>query len=214
MIHGKGLAVSLGTTQIISQQTITCESGQVTGLVGPSGAGKTTLLHALGLLLPVSDGTLTIAGRNVTRATDWDRRKFWRDHAAFVLQDYGLIDDETLAFNVTFTHRKGRKVRSDARLHEALEHTGLAGRAEEITSHLSGGEKQRLALARATYKQATYLFVDEPTASLDSKNRALVIDMFTAFAATGATVVVSTHDEDFMNACHAVHDLSMAAMPH
>ena len=121
-------------------------------------------------LLPVDEGSIFIDGNNVTKFNAASRRKFWRDYAAFILQDYGIMDEETVAFNVTmessvFGRIKGNR---EERLTQVLKQTGLQGREEELAGHLSGGEKQRLALARAIYKDAKILFVDEPTASLDA----------------------------------------------
>ncbi|WP_243715090.1 ABC transporter ATP-binding protein [Micromonospora sp. KC207] len=82
---------------------------------------------------------------------------------------------------------------------------------DESASHLSGGEKQRLALARAIYKQARIVFVDEPTASLDAANRRKVIDLFAEFAANGRTVIVSTHDAEMINACDSRHQIGFSA---
>lgn len=162
-------------------------------------------MHCLGLLLPVTGGKITVDGSDATGWSSRRRRQFWRDHAAFVLQDYGIIDDESLAFNVRL--RGGRSDR-DPGLVAALERTGLAGRTDELASHLSGGEKQRLALARAIYRSASVLLVDEPTASLDAGNRRSVIELCAGFARHGATVIVSTHDEEMIAACSTHHKLS------
>ena len=183
--------------------------GVMTALVGPSGCGKTTLLHCLGLLLPVDQGRILIDGDDVTRYGDAARRRFWRDHAAFVFQDYGIMDEEPVAFNVTMQASiLGRRVTGNQeRLVQALEQTGLHGRADELASHLSGGEKKRLAMARAIYKDAAILFVDEPTASLDAANRRKVIDLLADFAAQGRTVIVATHDSEMINACGVQHEV-------
>lgn len=207
LIEAQDVSVALGGRRVLDGESLRCDPGAMTALVGPSGCGKTTLLHCLGLLLPVDRGRLTVDGRDVTRSGAAARRRFWRDHAAFVLQDYGLMDEESVAFNVTMqASLVGRRVTGDRhRLAQALDHTGLAGRQREQASHLSGGEKQRLALARAIYKQAQVVFADEPTASLDDDNRRMVIELLTGFAADGGTVVVSTHDAEMIDACHRQH---------
>jgi putative ABC transport system ATP-binding protein len=92
-----------------------------------------------------------------------------------------------------------------ARWESALERTGLGGRARDMASHLSGGEKQRLAVARAIYKDATVILVDEPTASLDADNRRPVIDLLAGLADMGRTVIVATHDDEMMAACGVLH---------
>ncbi len=205
LIEGHDVSVTINGRPIIQSESLRCEPGTMTALVGPSGSGKTTLLHCLGLLLPVTGGRVLANGRDMTRASNGQRRRFWRDHAAFVLQDYGIMEDETVAFNVTM--RTSRNPRLDPGLAEALERTGLSGREADLASLLSGGEKQRLALARALHRRASLLLVDEPTASLDAGNRRRVIDLFTDFAAGGATVIIATHDDEMIAACGHRHDV-------
>lgn len=212
LIEAEGLSVTIDGRLVLDNESVRCEPGTMTALVGPSGSGKTTLLHCLGLLLPVDKGRILVDGTDATKYGSAARRRFWRDHAAFVLQDYGIMDEESVAFNVTMQASiLGNRVTGDQRrLAQILERTGLAGRQDEAASHLSGGEKQRLALARAIYKQATVLFADEPTASLDALNRRKVIDLLARFTANGCTVVVSTHDSEMIDACDCRHEMGGA----
>lgn len=210
LIEAQNISVKIGKQPILNGESVCCEPGIMTALVGPSGSGKTTLLHCLGLLLPVDSGSILLNGNDITNYSTVARRRFWQDHAAFILQDYGIIDEESLAFNVTMQssiirkHASGNK----ALLMQSLEQTGLKNREKELAGHLSGGEKQRLALARAIYKDANILFVDEPTASLDESNRHLVIRLLKEFAKRGRTVIVSTHDSEMIDACHTIHQIS------
>lgn len=209
MIKALDISVALGGRPVLDGETLCCTPGVMTALVGPSGCGKTTLLHCLGLLLPVDQGRILIDGDDVTRYAAAARRRFWRDHAAFVLQDYGIMDEERVAFNVTMlASLLGRRVTGNReRLRQALEQTGLHGREDDLAGYLSGGEKKRLALARAIYKDAAILFADEPTASLDADNRRKVIELFADFAAHGRTVIVATHDSEMINACNVRHEV-------
>ncbi|MEV4465862.1 ATP-binding cassette domain-containing protein [Micromonospora echinofusca] len=209
LIEAEGVCVAIGGRRVLDGEFVRCDPGTMTALVGPSGSGKTTLLHCLGLLLPVDRGRILVNGQDVTKYGSAARRRFWRDHAAFVLQDYGIMDTESVAFNITMRSSLlvKRATGDEKRLAQVLEQTGLAGRQDEAASHLSGGEKQRLALARAIYKRATVVFVDEPTASLDAANRLKVIDLFAEFAARGRTVIVSTHDSEMIEACDSRHHI-------
>jgi putative ABC transport system ATP-binding protein len=207
IIEAHDVGVAIGRRRIIHGESVRCAPGQMTALTGPSGSGKTTLLHTLGLLLPPTTGRVTADGTAISSGSPRARRAFWRDHAAFVLQDYGIIDDELVAFNVAL-HRTRR---ADPKVRAALEHVGLGGREGEPAGHLSGGEKQRLALARAVYRDARVLFVDEPTASLDAANRERVIGLFTDFARRGATVAIATHDEHMIAACAHRHEMNEPA---
>ncbi|WP_187978071.1 ABC transporter ATP-binding protein [Mycetocola sp. JXN-3] len=202
-IETRNIEVRLADHTLIRGVSLSCTPGTITALSGPSGSGKTTLLHALGLLLPISRGTLLIDGADFSRASERARRAFWRAHAAFVFQDYGTIEERTVAANTIMALGPlGATVRGDAgKLHTALEQVGLSGRERELAARLSGGEKQRLAIARAIYRQAHLILADEPTASLDAANRARVMSLLRARADAGATVVIATHDEDFADTC-------------
>lgn len=205
------VSVKAGDKTVLAQLDLTCRPGEVTGLVGVSGAGKTTALHCLGLLVSPDEGAVKVDGQDTTKWTDKQRRTFWRDHVAFIFQDYGLVDDETVGYNVGIGQRAGRRgAVFQGRIDAALEAVGLEGRATEIVSRLSGGEKQRVGLARAIAKEATCVFADEPTASLDATNRAMVIRLLQERARAGATVVLATHDEQAMEACDRLVHLTVA----
>lgn len=203
ILQSRGVSVVIDGRTVVEPTTLELRPGTMTALVGPSGCGKTTLLHVLGLLQQPSQGGVVIDGVDTTHWNAGRRRRFWRDHAAFVLQDYGVIEDETVGFNVSLAARLlGRGFAGDGRrVAQALELTGLSDREPELAAHLSGGEKQRLAVARAIYKRADVVFVDEPTASLDEANRQRVIDLFATLARRGCVVVVATHDTSMMEAC-------------
>ncbi|WP_086823752.1 ABC transporter ATP-binding protein [Allokutzneria sp. NRRL B-24872] len=209
-IEAVDVGVLIDDREIVAGQSLTCRPNTMTALVGPSGCGKTTLLHCVGLLQRPTFGRVLVDGADTSSWSSRRVRQFWRDNAAFVIQDYGIVDDESVAYNVTmsatlFTNR----LRADqSRLEAALDRTGLAGRGGDRASHLSGGEKQRLAIARAIYKDAAVVLVDEPTASLDSANRTLVVDLFADRAAAGCTVIIATHDEEMMAACDSLHTVS------
>lgn len=208
-IAADDVTVVIDGREIVRKARLDCSPGTMTALVGPSGSGKTTLLHCLGLLqLPTSGGVL-VDGVDTTGWKSRQRRRFWKAHAAFVLQDYGVMEEESVAFNVTMaTSVFGSRVLGDRRrLQAALEETGLGGRDDELAAHLSGGEKQRLSVARAIYKDARVVFVDEPTASLDDGNRAKVIDLFASLARQGCVVVVATHDAEMIDACDVRYSL-------
>lgn len=207
MLEAVDLGVDIDDQPILARETLSCPKGSMTALVGPSGSGKTTLLHCLGLLQTPTHGDVLIDGAPTRGWSSGRRRRFWRDHASFVLQDYGIMLEEPVAFNVTMTSRLwGRGVAGDAgRLQESLAITGLGGRGDESASHLSGGERQRLAVARSIYKQARVILVDEPTASLDDVNRDVVLELLRQRARQGCTVVVATHDAVAIDRCDLVH---------
>lgn len=206
-LEAVNLTLAIGDRTVVASTTLACRAGTVTTLVGPSGCGKTTLLHGLGLLITPSSGDVLVAGKSTRGWRDGRRRRFWRDHAAFVLQDYGIMDDESVAFNVSMQAGllSGRAGGHATAVRSALDSVGLMGRDDEPAAHLSGGEKQRLAIARAIYKDARIVYVDEPTASLDDDNRSLVVSLLAGLARNGKTVVVATHDDKMVAASDAVH---------
>lgn len=210
-VENVGLALS-GRT-VLHDETVRALPGRALALVGPSGCGKTTLLSVLGLLHKPDTGKVLAGGTETCGWKDRSRRRFWQEHAAFVFQDYGLIDDESVAYNVALSRlslfRPTRK--HVAQVEDALEQVGLGGRSHEKVSRLSGGEKQRVGLARAIFRRADIILADEPTASLDQRNRELVTGLLKAEAARGVTVVVATHDERLIAVCDEVHHVGSEA---
>jgi len=178
-IRAEAVSVDIDGRRIFSDATLTCAPGTMTALVGRSGSGKTTLLHCLGLLQEPTGGRVMVNDLDTTGWRSGRRRGFWHDSASFVLQDYGIMEEESIAFNVTMRSSPfgSRTLGDRAKLCAALDATGLARREVETAAHLSGGEKQRLAVARAIYKDAAVVFVDEPTASLDAANRSHVVGL-------------------------------------
>lgn len=212
-ISAEDVTIAIDGRTIVNRASLVCSPGSMTALIGPSGSGKTTLLHCLGLLQIPTSGCIRVDGTDTTSWNSRRRRRFWKEHGAFVLQDYGVIEEESVAFNVTMASTVfGSRVLGDQqRLQTALKETGLSGRDNEMAARLSGGEKQRLSVARAIYKDARVIFVDEPTASLDKGNRAKVIDLFTSRAHHGCVVVVATHDAEMIDACDSQYDVHGAA---
>lgn len=190
------LSVTIEHHAIFSGVSLEVSDGSMMVLTGPSGSGKTTLLNCLGLILAASSGKTIIDADDVTRWKDSQRTKFWSEHAAFIYQDYGIIEDETVLYNTTLGMGK-----SATEAKKILDHVGLAGRETTRASALSGGEKQRLGVARAIHKKADVIYADEPTASLDDANRDMVIELLRERAAAGAIVLVATHDDHLVGQC-------------
>lgn len=200
-IQVKNLAYAIGQRAIFDGVSFQSDPKTITAIVGPSGSGKTTLLNCVGGLLRPTTGSILIDHQETTKWSEKEILKFWQQSAAFVYQDHGLIDDETVAYNVAFKRPRYFRFKNKVEpgVLKSLGDVGLEKRANELASHLSGGERQRVAIARALYRQAQYLFVDEPTASLDLENRNLVLNLLRMIADSGATILMATHDEGAMN---------------
>lgn len=194
------LSHSIQGTPIFEGFNLDISDPQMLALTGPSGSGKTTLLNCLGLILKASSGKITIDGQEASTWSDKQRLAFWRNTAAFIYQDYGIIDEEKVSYNVSLKKTRGQ----DPQVLGALERVGIGHLAHMPAARLSGGEKQRLGIARAIYKKASLIFADEPTASLDAKNRHLVLDYLREQVQAGAIVLLSTHDEELASSCDSV----------
>lgn len=194
------LSVSIKKKVIFSNVTFDITSGEMVAITGESGSGKTTLLNCLGLIQPISNGMILIDGNNATRWKDKEKLKFWNKYAAFIYQDYGIIEEESVTYNITLNKFK----RCDNDLKTVLEKVGLEGREKDKAIILSGGEKQRVGIARAILKRAIIIYADEPTASLDASNREVVISLLKECSKQGAIVILATHDDRLVKICDKV----------
>jgi tungstate transport system ATP-binding protein len=174
---------TLGATQVLAPLTLTIYQGAPTVVIGPNGAGKTTLLKlAMGLIAPTS-GAVTYGGRK-----DSDTR-----NRAFVLQRPVMLR-RSVAGNVQFALAAAGRPAGPDQVRKLLVQVGLDGLGDRPARRLSGGEQQRLAIARALGRNAQVLFLDEPTASLDPASTKVIEDIVTAAASAGVKIVMSTHD--------------------
>lgn len=198
-IEATDVGVQIEGRSIFSDVSVDITPSTMTALTGPSGSGKTTLLNCLGLIQRPTRGAVLIDGQDTTNWRDRQRTQFWKDYTAFIYQDYGIIEDQSVAYNVTLSKHQSHATIS--KVEEILTVVGLAQRGGELAAVLSGGEKQRLGVARAIFKDATFIFADEPTASLDTDNRQLVISLLRDRVKQGTSVVIATHDSRLASVC-------------
>ncbi|MBD3005159.1 MULTISPECIES: ATP-binding cassette domain-containing protein [unclassified Streptomyces] len=203
MIDIENLAKCFGPHTLWSDVNLTVHGGQLLALTGPSGSGKSTLLNCLGLLDAPTSGVIRHQDREVTRLRPRQARLFRRDVLGYLFQNYALIDNATVAANleVVAKPRHGSRRRTKTAIPEALERVGLAGRAREKVSRLSGGEQQRVALARLMVKQPSLVLADEPTGALDHDNTAMVVKILRELSDSGCAVVIATHDDYVRDQC-------------
>ncbi|MFF8567517.1 ABC transporter ATP-binding protein [Streptomyces albidoflavus] len=216
MIDLKGLSKSFGDRALWQELTFTVEPGRMLALTGPSGSGKSTLLNCLGLLDTPSAGTMVHDGRDLTRLSARKARAFRRDTLGYLFQNYALIDNATVAENLSVVLKplRSRREQTASRTPtEALEQVGLSGRETEVVHRLSGGEQQRVALARLIVKQPALVLADEPTGALDLDNTHMVISTLRALAETGCAVVIATHDPAVRELCDSVLDVGSFRHP-
>ncbi|MBR6432891.1 MAG: ABC transporter ATP-binding protein [Bacteroides sp.] len=198
MIRLENIMKSFGSLQVLRGIDLTIEKGEIVSIVGPSGAGKTTLLQIMGTLDMPDGGSVTIAGTQVGRMKERELSAFRNKHIGFVFQFHQLLPEFTALENVmipAFIAGKGQQEAKSAAT-EILDFMGLSDRAEHKPNELSGGEKQRVAVARALINHPAVVLADEPSGSLDTHNKEelhrLFFDLRNRF---GQTFVVVTHDE-------------------
>lgn len=198
MIEINDIKKSFGSLQVLKGIDLRIEKGEIVSIVGPSGAGKTTLLQIIGTLDKPDSGTIKIDGIDISSLSVGKLADFRNRHIGFVFQFHRLLPEFTAIENIMIPAYIGGTNKSEAkkRAKELLEFMGLTDRAEHKPAELSGGEKQRVAVARALINNPAVILADEPSGSLDSKNKAelhqLFFDLRDKF---GQTFVIVTHDE-------------------
>lgn len=191
---------SFGSLQILKKITLSIHQGEITSIVGPSGAGKTTLLQIIGTLLKPDGGELSIDGVNPFALSAQKQAHFRNKQIGFVFQFHQLLPEFTAAENVAIpamiAGMSKRQALSEAE--QLLTQLGLADRLKHRPAQLSGGEKQRTAVARALINRPTLILADEPSGSLDTQRKEELIELFFELRdQLGQTFLIVTHDEDF-----------------
>lgn len=198
MIEIKGIRKSFGSLQVLKGIDLKIDKGEVVSIVGPSGAGKTTLLQIIGTLDRADSGTVVVDGVDTNGMNARRLAEFRNRHIGFVFQFHQLLPEFTAVENIMIPAYIAGMSTKDARrrAEELLDFMGLTERADHKPNELSGGEKQRVAVARALVNNPAVILADEPSGSLDSKNKAelhqLFFDLRDRF---GQTFVIVTHDE-------------------
>ena len=188
-----------GTRTVVDRFSLAVEQGRICGFLGPNGSGKTTTLRMICGLLTPDGGGGTCLGYDLVRDREAIKRR-----TGYMTQRFGLYEDLTIRENLEFVGRVYELDRLKARVDQSLERLGLATRQRQLAGALSGGWKQRLALAACVLHEPELLLLDEPTAGVDPKARRAFWDEIHAYAADGITVLVSTHYMDEAERCHEI----------
>ncbi len=198
MIQLRNITKSFGSLQVLRGIDLDIEKGEIVSIVGPSGAGKTTLLQIMGTLDKPDQGTVVFDGLDVNTLSQKKLSQFRNQHIGFVFQFHQLLPEFTALENVMIPAFIGGTGRREAqqRAVELLTFMGLQDRATHKPNELSGGEKQRVAVARALVNRPTVVMADEPSGSLDSQNKEELHRLFFDLRQQyGQTFVIVTHDE-------------------
>lgn len=192
---GEGEVVALGGV------SLTIAEGEFVALMGPSGSGKSTLLTMLGAMNPPTSGIITVDDIEVYSLASELRADFRSEYLGFVFQQFQLIPYLTALENVMLPLAiTGKSNRDQVQMaYAVLEKVGLANKEKRLPNQLSGGEQERVAIARAIVNEPPILFADEPTGALDSKNSDEIMNLFKDLNAEGQTIIMVTHNPEFLS---------------
>lgn len=199
MITGKNIQKRYGTVEVLRGVDLTVQKGEVVSIAGPSGSGKSTLLHILGTLDKADTGTVSVNGTSVDTLSGNKLAAFRNQHIGFVFQFHHLLPEFSAVENVCIPGWLAGKNKSDVKQEAArlLNMLGLSHRSDNKPNQLSGGEQQRVAVARALINKPAIIFADEPTGNLDTANardlHQLFFDLRKEF---GQTFLIVTHNEE------------------
>lgn len=190
MIEIKNLCKSFGDKVIFNNFSTTIQDGEFVVFSGKSGCGKTTLLNIIGALEKPDSGQVTVNGLDISKKKN--QKNYFRNTVGFLFQNFALIENKSVKKNLELVQKK---YRTDISVESALKAVNLDATEDTMVYKLSGGEQQRVALARLMIKKCDLILADEPTGSLDSENAQSVLETLKKMNRDGKTVVLVTHDE-------------------
>ncbi|GGI03840.1 ABC transporter ATP-binding protein [Mammaliicoccus vitulinus] len=206
MIKLKSIYKSFDKKQIIQGFNFTIEQGDFVIIKGASGKGKSSLLNIIGLLEDPDDGEVIFNDKVIRKEND--KIKFRRNDIAYIYQNYGLLENETILKNLTLPLNVSKK--DTSRIEEVIQRVGLSNldlKAKVYTC--SGGEQQRIAIARAILKEPTVIIADEPTGNLDEENSLNIMNIFKELNSKGITVIMATHEKAFFDIGNETIDMDL-----
>lgn len=202
MIEGINLSKRFENRVLFENFNFKIESGEFVCFSGVSGCGKTTLLNIIGLIEPFDSGKLLIGGEVI--ATQKQRMQYFRKKLGFLFQNFALVENKTVEQNLKLIRKQDR---TSLTMEEALERVGLSDVLKQKVYTLSGGEQQRVALARLFFKQSEIILADEPTGSLDEANANRIMQILKELHQEGKTIILVTHDEKIKKMAERVIEL-------
>lgn len=206
VIRVEGLVKTFGDKRIFDNYALSVSEGEMLAITGKSGSGKSTLLNILGLLEPFDTGSYHLFNQKSATPGSLRAQKIIRSKVNYVFQNFALIEHYTVAANLmaALHYASYSKQKKQHLAKEALGRVGLTHYESRKTFELSGGEQQRVALARCMIKPGELILADEPTGSLDKENREMVMGILHDLHQGGKTVIVVTHDEWVVSSCSRV----------
>lgn len=209
VVQIQNMVKTFGARRVLEGFSLSVEAGEMVAIRGRSGSGKSTLLNIIGLLEPFDSGSYLLFGERSVAPGSSRAQKIIRERVNYVFQSFALVESRTVQDNLMLAMRyiKESESRKIATIEEALRQVGLAGCKDQRVLELSGGEQQRVALARCMIKPGRLVLADEPTGSLDEANRKNVMSILERLHESGRTLIIVTHDQEVVNRCERVVDL-------
>ena len=193
--------------EVIKDFSYVFESKNITALVGTSGCGKSTLLNIIGLLEYPTSGSVEMFGKKNIKPYSKEAKKLLRNKIGYLLQDFALVESKSVEYNINLAIEEHKLKNKKDLINNALKEVGLVGFNGKIISECSGGEKQRVAIARLMIKPCEVVLADEPTGSLDKETANIIFDLLCKLKDKGKTVIMVTHDIELANKCDVILQL-------
>lgn len=206
MITIKNLNKSFGEKQVFTNFNCTIKNGFMTAIIGKSGSGKSTLLNMIGLLDLDYQGEILYDDVNIKKLKENKQVEFIRNNINYLFQNYALVDNETVEQNLllALAYEKISKTEKTTKINEVLTKVDLTDFNNKKIYTLSGGEQQRIALARTILKKGDIILADEPTGNLDEGNKEIVLKILKELKSLGKTIIIVTHDLNIANECDEI----------
>lgn len=203
MIELVNINKAFGEKKILDDFQLSIQSGEMIAITGTSGSGKSTLLNILGLIESFDTGTYKLFGEENIKINSAKAQCVIRDKISYLFQNFALIENESVKENldIALKYHKSSKQEKNQMIAEALEKVGLANYEKKKVFELSGGEQQRVSIARVLIKPSALILADEPTGSLDSKNRDEILNLLKEMNSQGKTIIIVTHDPIVAQTC-------------
>lgn len=209
IIQLKNINKSYEEKNILNKYSLEIKQGEMVAIVGASGSGKSTILNILGLLEKFDSGEYIIDGDKNVEPNSSKATKILRNKINYLFQNFALVDEETVFYNLKLALKYTRKSNKEKKyaIREALNQVGLEGYENKKIYKLSGGEQQRIAIARSILKPCKIILADEPTGSLDEDNVKIVLSLLRNLNKDGKTIIVVTHDKSVAESCDKIVSL-------
>ncbi|MBZ1328769.1 ABC transporter ATP-binding protein [Clostridium botulinum] len=210
MIKMQNITKKFGNKIILNKFSLDIKEGELLAITGLSGSGKSTILNIIGLLEDIDSGKFILDGNENIKVNSSKANKILRETIGYLFQNFALIDEETVLYNLQLALKYVKKSKSEKKdlIKHALKHMNLENYEKRKIYELSGGEQQRVSIARLILKPSKIILADEPTGSLDAKNRDLVLFHLKELNKQGKTVIIVTHDIEVAQKCNRIISLN------